>query len=52
MAWHPKGDLFFLTTSLNTVEVVRFPEFSHYRTILAHTGVNYTIKFDPMERCY
>ncbi|KAH3762159.1 THO complex subunit 3 [Pelomyxa schiedti] len=52
MAWHPRGDLFFLTTSLNTIEIVRFPEFVHHRTIPAHTGVNYAIRFDPQEKYF
>jgi len=56
IGWNNTGELFFLTTGLGTVEILRWMpatnELIPIRTIHAHTANTYCIEFDPLNKYF
>eukprot|EP00026_Physarum_polycephalum_P009287 Phypoly_transcript_09405.p1 GENE.Phypoly_transcript_09405~~Phypoly_transcript_09405.p1 ORF type:complete len:355 (+),score=41.64 Phypoly_transcript_09405:188-1252(+) len=56
IGWNNTGELFFLTTGLGTVEVLRWipgsNELKPLRSIHAHTANTYCIEFDPLNKYF
>ncbi len=56
IGWDNTGELFFLTTGLGTVEILRWVptanELQPLRTINAHTANTYCIEFDPLNKYF
>ncbi|EPZ32754.1 WD40 repeat-like protein [Rozella allomycis CSF55] len=50
VTWNSKGDKFFITTGLGTVQILSYPELNVVYTINAHTSNCYCLKFDPKHR--
>lgn len=47
MLWNNDGSLFFLTTGLGNLEVMKYPELKSCIILQAHTANIYCIQFDP-----
>jgi len=47
IGWNNDGDLFFLTTGIGTIEVMKYPDVKLTRQMQAHTANIFCIEFDP-----
>lgn len=47
ISWNNDGSLFFLTTGIGNVEVLKYPELKLIMKLQAHTANIYCIEFDP-----
>lgn len=47
ISWNNDGNLFFLTTGIGTVEVLKYPDLKTIMKLQAHTANIYCIDFDP-----
>ncbi|XP_062193814.1 THO complex subunit 3-like [Phragmites australis] len=52
IAWNKTGDLFFITTGLGHVEVVKDLDFQKSYKLNAHTAGCYCIAMDPLDRYF